>query len=154
MLAEVAQAEAERLMVRIEREAAAPPPPPPTPASGGAAEGFVSFDAEAARKVQLALADAQAAARRRARALDAASEASSESDAAHAAAKRAQQAAREMGSGCDALADRERERLDNVKQRLERGREQAEDAIMAMKTAEDAFAAAEAQKADALAVAR
>ena len=152
VLSEVAQAEANRLMVQIEREAAMPPPT--ATAAAGGEEGFVSFDAESAQRVQQALSDAQAAARRRALALRAAAEASSESDAANAAAKRAQEAAREMGSGAEALPDRERSRLESVKSQLERGRERAEDAIMALKTAEDASAAAEAQKADALEVAR
>ena len=148
-LSEVAQAEADKTMVRIEREVALPPPAASSAAGGG--EGFAAFDAESARKVQQALSDAQAADRRKASALEAAAEASTESNAA---AKRAQAAAREMGSGASALPDRERARLEGVKSRLERGRERAEDAIMALKTAEDARVAAEAQKADALAVAR
>ena len=157
VLSEVAQAEADRMMVQIEREAARPPSAPSGAAAAAAAAGGgeglspFSFDAQ---RLEGALADQRAAARRRARALRAAEEAASESDACDAAAKRAQAAAREMGSGAEALPDRERSRLEGVKSRLERGRERAEDAIMALKTAEDASAAAEAQKADAVAVAR
>jgi len=156
VLSEVAQAEADRMMVQIEREAARPPSAPSGAAAAAAAgggEGLSPFSFDAQR-LEGALADQRAAAGRRARALRAAEEAASESDACDAAAKRAQAAAREMGSGAEALPDRERSRLEGVKSRLERGRERAEDAIMALKTAEDASAAAEAQKADAVAVAR
>ena len=155
VLSEVAQAEAEKMMVRIEREAATPAAPGGVGVGGGGmGVGGGTFDEESARQVQNALSDAQAAARRRSRALEAAAEASTESDAAHEAAKRAQAAAREMGSGAGSLPDRERARLERVKVELEEGREKAEDCIMALKTAEDAKVAAEAQRADALAVAR
>lgn len=155
ILSEVAQAEADRMMVRIERESAMSPSSSAAAAAAGGDEGFVSYDAEEeAQRVREAYTDAKAARRRRARALRAAAEAASESDSADAAAKRAQAAAAEMHSGVESLPDREKQRLEGVKSRLERGRERAEDAAMALKTAEDASAAAEAQRADAVAVAR